>query len=110
MKTLQTLLDRFRPAARQRARVLPDEQLQAALAALDDHSPQLAALLDQLHGQFETNLRLAFNFHEPPEKRLRALDRAAAVLDAVELIEFNRQEARALRDRTAQNAPQEKAA
>lgn len=100
-KLLKTMLGRFRPGQQQPQR-LPERQLVAALATLDDNSPALAALLDQLHGQFEENIRQALLFHQPDDKRLRSLDRAAAVLDAAELIEWNRRVAREQREREAQ--------
>lgn len=102
MTRLKPLFDRFRPAAWRTVRALPEEQLVAALAGIDDNSPQLAALVDQLHGQFETNVLLALNFHETAEKRLRACDRAGALKDTIELLEFNRTEARERQRREAE--------
>lgn len=91
---LKTLFDRFRPAAHRRVRTLPEAQLAAALASLEDASPQLAAIMDQLHGQVELNLREAMLFKHDAEACQRFCTRAAAVLDSIELLEQNRLDAR----------------
>lgn len=108
MTRLKALFDRFRPVVWRQVRTLPEEQLVAALAGIDDHSPQLAALVDQLHGQFETNVLLALNFHETAEKRLRACDRAGALKDTIELLEFNRAEAKERQRREAELRQEQK--
>lgn len=108
MNVLKALFDRFRPVAWRKVRALPEEQLVAALAGIDDNSPQLAALVDQLHGQFESNVLVALNYHETAEKRMRACDRAAALKDTIELLEVNRTEARARQRREAEMREEQK--
>ena len=103
--TLNKLMDRFRPARSRQRKPATNEQLVAALAAIDDNSPQLGAILEQLHDQFEVNVRIAVNIHSDDRTRLRACDRMAAMLDSVELIEMNRVEAR---ERKARDEEQRK--
>ena len=92
---IHRLCDRLRPAVWRQAKPVPDAKLVADLATIDDSNPHLGVWTDNLHGQFVAQIEVALNFNSTDQQKLRALERAAALKDTLDLFEFNRQQAKA---------------
>lgn len=110
MNKLKQVLERFLPDRWRRRPLLTEEQLVSALASIDDGNPQVRAIMDLVHGQFEAQIRIAVHQDSRDEIKLRAVERAGAVLDIIELIEENRALAKQRKEQERAAAPRPLAA